>query len=88
MQQPVAFYETDVLGTAYTSVIPGYSGHCALQCVSGSGRLEPRVVFPTADEAHAAARFAVNILGGFVRADVTEARDELPTHPSWMDWAF
>lgn len=86
--QLVAFHETDVLGTAYTAVSPGYSGHCALQCVSASGRRDPRVVFPAADEAHTAARFAVNVLGGYDRAEVTEALDETPTHQSWMDWAF
>lgn len=86
--QPVAFYETDFLGTAYTTVSPSYSGHCALQCDSASGRRDPRVVFPAADEARAAARFAVNVLGGYDRAEVTEAPNETPTHQSWRDWAY
>jgi hypothetical protein len=80
--------ETDVLGTAYTSVGPEYSGPCALVCRSGKGTLTPRAVFPSVTDANSAASFAVGALGGYARADVYEAPAEPPTHDSWVDWAF
>lgn len=88
MSESIVLYETDVLGIAYTSVNRGYSGHCALECQRNWGRGTHRAVFPTVDDANAAARFAVGELGGFNRADVFEAPKDAPTHDSWDDWAF
>lgn len=85
MSESIVLYETDVLGIAYTSVRPGYLGHCSLTC---SGRTKQRAVFPTTEEAHSAARFAVGELGGFNVANVHEAPDESVTHASWEDWAL
>lgn len=84
--QEISFYETDLHGAAYSTVAPDYSGPCALQCIGVGGRRAPRVVFPDAAEARSAAKFAVSWMGGYDRAEVTEAREETPTHLSWVDW--
>ena len=81
----VILSETECHGIAYTAVNAGYAGHCALECVR-VGKLRERIVFPSVEDANAAACYAVGVFGGYDRANVREANGETPTHETWIDW--
>lgn len=84
--EPVILHETDVHGTAYSAVAPGYQGACRMEYEqSGTPR---NVVFPTVADAQAAACFAVGYLGGYLKATIFAAPEATPTHETWTDWAF
>lgn len=78
-------FEHELLGTATSSLPLDYEGPCELTV---QGRTEQSAVFPTTEDALAAARFAVGELGGYPRARVSEARNKVVTHKTWSDWAF
>lgn len=84
--EPIILYETDVLGTAYSAVPPGYQGACRME-YEQSG-VTHNAVFPTVADAGEAACFAVGYLGGYHSATIFAAPEATPTHKTWMDWAI
>ncbi len=83
--QETVLFEHELLGTAVSNLPPDYEGPCELVV---QGRTGQSAVFPTVDDACAAARFAVGELGGYLRAQVKAGRDLAVTHRTWSDWAF
>jgi hypothetical protein len=76
---------SDEMGTAYSHVSPDFEGSCRVEL---EGRCPAAVVFPSRQDAEAAAKFAVGMLGGYYQASVFEASGQTPTHESWTQWAF
>lgn len=78
-------HEPEELDRLHTSVPDDYIGHCSVEL---HPRAQARIVFPNAIEAHRAAEYAVGARGGYAKAIVEPAPEQLITHLTWRDWAF
>ena len=88
MKRRIIHKSPDEIGghCAYSEIPVGYEGKCAIY----NGECFPEremAVFPSQQEAEAAARYAITPDGGYseVTAKVADESSQI-THPSWIDW--
>ena len=75
--------DTEFLGVAYTRVPLNYEGPCELAL---EGRTRSQAVFACVADAHLAAKFSVDVHGGYAKAVVSPAPEKTPVWASFEDW--